>query len=153
VFESGIDVGAPDAMRLHRASKAAPRVAVYTHKDAAQLAARLRPERIHRIEALELYAMDFDWLSDLAQRLQRRTQFHPDGVRTAIWYSLARSRDAVGGRQPNSPRAVELRALPCMYHAPPTRHPPDDPAEYSVSRDGVSDGLSAPARKPTSGSS
>src|SRR5258707_982210 len=27
------------------------------------------------IEALELYAMDFDWLSDLAQRLQRRTQF------------------------------------------------------------------------------
>jgi len=23
-------------------------------------------ERIHRMEALELYAMDFDWLSDLA---------------------------------------------------------------------------------------
>src|SRR5207302_136880 len=59
----------------HRACKAAPRVAVYTHKDAVQLAARLRGERIHRIEALELYAMDFDWLSDLAQRLQRRTQF------------------------------------------------------------------------------
>src|ERR1700761_110876 len=35
-----IDVGAPEAARLHRASKAAPRVAVYTHKDAAQLATR-----------------------------------------------------------------------------------------------------------------
>src|SRR5579862_3254384 len=69
-----IDVGAPDAMRLHRASKTAPRVAVYSHKDAVQLAARLRGERIHRIEELELYAMDFHWLADLAQRLQRRTQ-------------------------------------------------------------------------------
>lgn len=75
VLKTWIDVGAPEAMRLHRASKAAARVAVYTHKDAAQLAARLRGERIHRMEALELYAIDSDWLSKLAQRLQRRTQF------------------------------------------------------------------------------
>ena len=68
-----IDVGAPEPPRLHRASKAARRVAVYTHKDAAQLAARLGGERIHRIEALEIYAMDFEWLSSLAARLQRRT--------------------------------------------------------------------------------
>ena len=70
-----IDVGAPEAPRLHRASKAAQRVAVYTHKDAAQLAARLAGERIHRLDALELYAMDFEWLSNLAVRLQRRTTF------------------------------------------------------------------------------
>jgi uncharacterized protein YaeQ len=75
VLQVWIDVGAPESTRLHRASKAAPRVAVYTHKDAVQLAARLGGERIHRIEALELYAMDFDWLSNLAQRLQRRTAF------------------------------------------------------------------------------
>jgi uncharacterized protein YaeQ len=75
VLQVWIDVGAPESARLHRASKAAPRVAVYTHKDAVQLAARLGGERIHRIEALELYAMDFDWLSNLAQRLQRRTAF------------------------------------------------------------------------------
>ena len=70
-----IDVGAPEAARLHRASKAARRVAVYTHKDAMQLAARLGGERIHRLDALELYAVDFEWLSDLAERLQRRTTF------------------------------------------------------------------------------
>jgi uncharacterized protein YaeQ len=75
VLQSWIDVGAPESPRLHRASKAAARVAVYTHKDAVQLAARLRGERIHRIDALELYAMDFDWLSNLAQRLERRTAF------------------------------------------------------------------------------
>src|SRR3979490_1300345 len=39
-----IDVGAPEAARLHRAAKLAPRVAVYTHKNAEQLVARLRTE-------------------------------------------------------------------------------------------------------------
>jgi len=75
VLRAWIEVGAPEPPRLHRASKAAPRVAVYTHKDAVQLAARLGAERIHRMDELELYAMDFDWLSNLAQRLQRRTAF------------------------------------------------------------------------------
>jgi uncharacterized protein YaeQ len=70
-----IDVGAPEAARLHRAAKLAPRVAVYTHKDPSQLANRLRAERIHRAAALELYAMDRDWLSGVAARLTRRMEF------------------------------------------------------------------------------
>src|SRR5260370_10670019 len=70
-----IDVGAPEAARLHRAAKLAPRVAVYTHKDAEQLADRLRAEKIHRAEALELYAVDRDWLAALASRLARRMEF------------------------------------------------------------------------------
>ena len=88
VLTAWIDVGAPDALRLHRASKAAPRVAVYTHKDALQLAARLSLERIHRREALELYAIDFDWLSDLALRLQRRTQFTLTVAEQHLYLSL-----------------------------------------------------------------
>jgi uncharacterized protein YaeQ len=74
-LQAWIDVGSPEAARLHRASKAAPRVAVYTHKDAVQLAAKLSGERIHRVDALEIYAMDFDWLTSVAQRLPRRTAF------------------------------------------------------------------------------
>jgi uncharacterized protein YaeQ len=70
-----VDVGAPEAARLHRAAKLAPRVVVYTHKDAAQLAARLSAERIHRSEALELYAVDREWLANLAARLARRMEF------------------------------------------------------------------------------
>src|SRR6202012_1336516 len=69
-----IDIGAPEAARLHRAAKLAPRVAVYTHKDAEQLAARLSAEKIHRAEALELYAVDRDWLAALTARLERRMQ-------------------------------------------------------------------------------
>jgi len=70
-----IDVGAPDAARLHRAGKAAARVVVYTHKDADQFLARLAGERIHRIEALELYAIDRAWLADVESLLERRMKF------------------------------------------------------------------------------
>jgi uncharacterized protein YaeQ len=70
-----IDVGSPDAARLHRASKAAPRVAVYTHKDPAQLVRQLAGARIHRIEALELYGIDRALLAALVARLERRMAF------------------------------------------------------------------------------
>lgn len=70
-----IEVGAPDAARLHRASKAAPRVAVYTHREPRSIQRQLAGERIHRAEDLELYAMDRDLLSDLATKLERRTRW------------------------------------------------------------------------------
>jgi uncharacterized protein YaeQ len=71
-LQAWIEVGAPDAARLHRASKATPRVAVYAHRNAAQLAARYAAGRIHRRESLELYALDSDWLSARAAELTRR---------------------------------------------------------------------------------
>jgi uncharacterized protein YaeQ len=67
-----IDVGSPDAARLHRAAKAAPRVAVYTHKDPAQLTRSLDGERIHRAEALELYSLGRELVAGLVKRLARR---------------------------------------------------------------------------------
>ncbi|HKP15215.1 MAG TPA: YaeQ family protein [Gemmatimonadaceae bacterium] len=70
-----IDIGSPDAARLHKASKAAPRVVVYTHKDPAQLVRALAGERIHRAESLELYALDRDLIADLVSRRDRRTKF------------------------------------------------------------------------------
>ena len=83
-----IDVGAPEAARLHRAGKAAPRVAVYTHRDGGQLAARLSLERIHRVEALELYALDRGWLADLAAKLARRMEFSLTVAERHIYLSL-----------------------------------------------------------------
>jgi uncharacterized protein YaeQ len=70
-----IEVGAPDAARLHRASKAAPRVAIYTHRDPVQQRRQLAGERIHRAEAIELYAVDRELLAELAERLERRMAF------------------------------------------------------------------------------
>jgi len=70
-----IDIGTPDAARLHKASKASDRVVVYTHKDAAQFMSQLDGERIHRSEALELYSIDRSLVAALAGRLDRRLSF------------------------------------------------------------------------------
>jgi uncharacterized protein YaeQ len=70
-----IDVGVPDAARLHKASKAAPRVAVYTHKDPRVLTKALAGEKIHRADALELYAIDRELIAALAEKLDRRMRF------------------------------------------------------------------------------
>jgi uncharacterized protein YaeQ len=70
-----IDIGTPDAARLHRASKLAPRVAVYVHKDPAQWLRALAGERIHRADALELYAIDRTLIAALVARLERRMAF------------------------------------------------------------------------------
>jgi uncharacterized protein YaeQ len=69
-----IDIGSPDAARLHKASKAAPRVVVYTHKDPAQLVRALDGERIHRAEELELYALDRALITELVAHRDRRTK-------------------------------------------------------------------------------
>ncbi len=67
-----IDIGVPDAARVHRASKAAPRVAIYTHKPPEQLRRALDGERIHRADDLHLVAVDRDLLDAWVQRLTRR---------------------------------------------------------------------------------
>jgi uncharacterized protein YaeQ len=69
---SWIDIGAPEAARLHRASKAVPRVVVYSHRDPAHLVGRLAGERIHRADALEVYAIDRGLIGALVARLERR---------------------------------------------------------------------------------
>jgi uncharacterized protein YaeQ len=70
-----IDIGTPDAERLHKASKMAGRVAVYTHKDPTQFLKLLAGKKIHNAEALELYAIDRALVSALVARLERRVAF------------------------------------------------------------------------------
>jgi uncharacterized protein YaeQ len=70
-----IEIGAPDADRLHKAAKAAPRVTVYTHRDIDSLLARLAGARIHRAETLRIRAIGRDLLADLVARLDRRMSF------------------------------------------------------------------------------
>jgi len=83
-----IDVGTPDAARLHKASKAAPRVAVYTHKDPAQLVRQLAGQRIHHAEGLELYGVDRALLAGLVGRLERRMAFDLSVTDRHLYVSL-----------------------------------------------------------------
>jgi len=70
-----IDIGSPDAARLHKASKAVPRVVVYTHKDPARFIANLAGERIHRASSLEIHAIDPSLIAAVVARLDRRMAF------------------------------------------------------------------------------
>lgn len=70
-----IDVGTPDADRLHKAAKLARRVAVYTHKDPALFLKQLAGRKIHNAQALELYALDRALVGALVARLERRVGF------------------------------------------------------------------------------
>jgi uncharacterized protein YaeQ len=83
-----IEVGLPEATRLHRASKATPRVAVYTHRDAERYWASLEGEHIHRAEALELYALDPSLVTALSSRLERRMTFDLSVMDGTIYVTL-----------------------------------------------------------------
>jgi uncharacterized protein YaeQ len=70
-----IEVGQPDAARLHKASKSSPRVAIYTHRDPARVASLLAGEKIHRVETLELYGIDRGLMEGLVAHLDRRNKW------------------------------------------------------------------------------
>jgi uncharacterized protein YaeQ len=88
VILSWIDIGTPDAARLHRASKAARRVAVYTHKEPTQYLKQLAGEKIHRAEQLELYAIDRSLVSALVGRLDRRVAFSMSVTDRELYLSI-----------------------------------------------------------------
>jgi uncharacterized protein YaeQ len=69
-----IEVGLPDAARLHRASKHADRVAVYTHRDVRRLLAQYAGQKIHRAEDIPIYAFDRAFIDEAAAQLDRRSR-------------------------------------------------------------------------------
>jgi uncharacterized protein YaeQ len=72
VIRVWIEIGTPDAARLHKASKAASRVVVYCHKDIGQWRKQLAGEKIHRADAIEIYTIGRETIAALAGTLDRR---------------------------------------------------------------------------------
>jgi uncharacterized protein YaeQ len=67
-----IEVGAPDAERLHRGSRLADRTTIYTHRDPAKLLPQWAGKKIHRAEAITLHSFDPGFIDDAADALERR---------------------------------------------------------------------------------
>ncbi len=67
-----IEVGMPDANRLHRGMKLAGRVAVYTHRDTRQLLGQLAGAKIHRAAEIPIRAFDKGEVEALGALLDRR---------------------------------------------------------------------------------
>jgi uncharacterized protein YaeQ len=83
-----IEVGVPEPARLHRASKASPHVTVYPHKDVELLLGRLRSEKIHRAEDIEINAFDPQLIASLSARLARRMTFDLVVTEQQLYISL-----------------------------------------------------------------
>jgi len=67
-----IEVGAPDAERLHYGSRLADRTVVYTHRDPAKVMAPWAGKRIHQAEAITLHSFDPGFIDDAVAALARR---------------------------------------------------------------------------------
>jgi uncharacterized protein YaeQ len=69
-----IEVGMPDADRLHRGAKLAERVAVYTHRDPDKLVNQLAAVKIHQAADIPILAFDPGFVDRIAESIDRRSQ-------------------------------------------------------------------------------
>jgi uncharacterized protein YaeQ len=77
-----IDIGTPSPERLHKAKKAVPRVSVFTHHDVEVLKKSVRASRVHRVEEIDVYAVEagfLDALEALTERSNSWTLARSDG--------------------------------------------------------------------------
>jgi uncharacterized protein YaeQ len=78
-----IEIGTPSADRLHKASKASPRVVVFTQHDPRLLLNEARSREIHKADQIEVYALDprfLEQLGALTDRNAKWTLLRNDGV-------------------------------------------------------------------------
>lgn len=71
VTQAWIEVGTPSAERLHKATKAVRRVVVYTQHDVELLKRAVRGQKVHRLEEIEVFAVNPGFLAELAALLER----------------------------------------------------------------------------------
>jgi uncharacterized protein YaeQ len=73
IFLAWIDVGAPSAERLHKATKAARRVALYTHVDPVLLRREASSRPIHKLEEIEVHRFAPALIDSIEARIGRNT--------------------------------------------------------------------------------
>lgn len=74
ILRAWIDVGNPAAERLHRASKSATRVAVFTTAELEAQKQAARSGAVHRAGAIELWQLESSFVDALAERVERNLE-------------------------------------------------------------------------------
>jgi uncharacterized protein YaeQ len=78
-----IEIGNPSARKLHKATKAARQVKVYTYKDPQVLVKEIRENKVFHAEQIEIFALKAPFLEALVQKLERKNTWDiliQDGV-------------------------------------------------------------------------
>lgn len=70
-----IDVGSPSAERLHKASKAAERVALFTHVELPLLLREASARPIHQLERIAVHRFEVEFLDTLDRKLDKNSKF------------------------------------------------------------------------------
>lgn len=83
-----IEVGAPDAARLHYGSKLADRTTVYTHRDPQKLLAAWAGKTIHRADAITLHSFDPGFVDAAAAAVQRRNTATLSVTERQVYFDL-----------------------------------------------------------------
>jgi uncharacterized protein YaeQ len=98
-----IEIGMPSTERLHKASKAVARVAVYGWKAPEELAREIVAAKVHRAEAIEIHALDPSLLDAIAGTLDRNNRWQLSISGGSIYLDIAgRSFEGVLSRVPAS---------------------------------------------------
>jgi uncharacterized protein YaeQ len=84
-----IEIGTPDADRLHKASKATPAVVVYSHRDTARWTQQLAAARIHRRERIIVVTLDRELIAAVVARLDRRMRFDLSVTEGHLYLTIA----------------------------------------------------------------
>ncbi|XGC82010.1 YaeQ family protein [Bdellovibrio bacteriovorus] len=74
-IELWIEIGNPSARKLHRASKTAKQVTVFTYKNPEVLLTEIRNGEVHRADELQIYAFDPKFLDGVAETIDKTNRW------------------------------------------------------------------------------
>jgi uncharacterized protein YaeQ len=83
-----IEVGAPDAARLHYGSKLADRTTIYTHRDPVKVMAPWVGKRIHQSEQITLHSFDPGFIDAAVGALARRNDITVSVTERTLYLEL-----------------------------------------------------------------
>lgn len=88
VLLAWIDIGSPSAERLHKASKAARRVALFTHVELALLRREAATKAIHKVEEIEVWRFSPAFLDALEAKVGRDTEVNLTRTEGQLYVTL-----------------------------------------------------------------
>lgn len=83
-----IEIGAPDAARLHHGSKLADRTAVFTHRDPAKLLSAWSGKSIHRAQEIPLRSFDPGFITNAVGAIARRNSLSVSVTEGQLYLTL-----------------------------------------------------------------
>lgn len=70
-----VEIGNPSSRRLHKATKSANKVVIYTYKSPEVLITEVKSNQVHRVSEIEIYAFEASFLKELEGQLEKNNKW------------------------------------------------------------------------------